>query len=317
MPRAVASRPTAVDRAYRGIVRAAATASFAIMGLIGLFLLLRSLTAWHRTGLGFFTEGRWLPDAGIFGISAVLVGTVEIALVALFFAVPLAFAAAVYISEYAAVGIRRMLISLVDLMAAIPSIVYALWGFFLLQPHQIGTSRWLVAHASLLPIFRSDQPDYPLSYASSTLIAGMVVALLVLPVICSIMREAFSQAPTAEREAAYALGSTRWGMIRTVVLPFGRAGVIGAVMLGLGRSLGETIAVYFIISPIFTVSFHIAQSGGNSISALIAGHYNESSQLGLSALMAAGLVLFGLTLAVNAAAAVVINRSRSGVATDL
>jgi len=137
-----------------------------------------------------------------------------------------------------------------------------------------------------------------------------------VPTQTSIMREAFSQAPVGEREAALALGSTRWGMIRTVVLPFGRGGIIGGTMLGLGRALGETIAVYMIISPIFTINWEVLKTGTNSVSALIALRYGEASEFGLSALMAAGLVLFVITLVVNFTASSIVARSRSGAETS-
>ena len=135
---------------------------------------------------------------------------------------------------------------------------------------------------------------------------------MVVPTMTSVMREAFSQAPVGEREGALALGSTRWGMIRSVVLPYGRGGIIGGTMLGLGRALGETIAVYMIISPIFNINWQILKSGGNSVSALIALRYGEASGFGLSALMAAGLVLFLITMAINFTASTIVARSRSG-----
>ena len=135
---------------------------------------------------------------------------------------------------------------------------------------------------------------------------------MVVPTQTSVMREAFSQTPMGEREGALALGSTRWGMIQTVVLPFGRGGIIGGVMLGLGRALGETIAVYMIISPIFVINWELLKTGTNSVSSLIALRYGESSQFGLSALMAAGLVLFLITLAINFTASSIVARSRSG-----
>jgi len=137
----------------------------------------------------------------------------------------------------------------------------------------------------------------------------------VIPIIASLSRQVFSQAPRGEREAAYALGSTRWGMIRTVVLPYGRSGVIGASMLGLGRALGETIVMAFVLSPIFTFKFHVLESGGNSVTTMIANRLFEAGPMEISALMAGGLVLFVMTLTVNSIAAIIINRSRSGVTT--
>jgi phosphate transport system permease protein len=153
-------------------------------------------------------------------------------------------------------------------------------------------------------------------YTASTFIAGVVVAMMVMPIQCVVMREVFSQVPPGEREGAYALGSTRWGMIRVVALPFGRGGIIGGTMLGLGRALGETIAVVLIISPRFDINWHVLEAGGNSVSALIALRYSEASGFGLSALMAAGLALFALTIIVNFTASWFVARSRSGASSE-
>lgn len=139
---------------------------------------------------------------------------------------------------------------------------------------------------------------------------------MVAPITCSVMREVFSQAPVGEREGAFALGATRWGMIRSVVLPFGKGGMIGGTMLGLGRALGETIGVYLIISPVFEIQWHVLQSGTSSVAALIALRYGEASEFGMSALMAAGLALFLMTLVVNFAASSIVARSRSGAASE-
>ena len=294
----------------------AAVTVLVIMGLIGLFLLLRSGTALHKAGWSFLTEYNWLPNANIFGIAGVLTGTVLIATVALIIGVPVAFGAALFISEYAPGKSRRVLVSIIDLMAAVPSIVYGLWGFFFLQPRIISLSEWLSVHASFLPFFKVDTPKF----AASTFVAGVVVSLMIIPISCAIMREVFSQAPIGEREGAIALGATRWGVIRTVVLPFGRGGMIGGVMLGLGRAMGETIAVYLIISVLFAPPsrmLHVLETGGSSISALIALRYGDSDLGGISALLAAGLTLFVITLIINSAASVIVNRSRSGAATEI
>ncbi len=153
-------------------------------------------------------------------------------------------------------------------------------------------------------------------YTASTFVAGVVVAMMVIPIQCVVMREVFSQVPPGEREGAFALGSTRWGMIRVVTIPFGRGGIIGGTMLGLGRALGETIAVYMVISSRFDVSFNVLEAGSNSVSALIALRYGEASEFGLSALFAAGLSLFMITLVVNFVASWFVSRSRSGASSD-
>lgn len=293
-----------------------------IMSLVGLFLAYRASDALRVTGFRFFTTQAWEPEAHNFGIAGILTGTVLIGLVAICLAMPLALGTALFISEYAATRFQRLLISLVDLMAAVPSIVYGLWGLFFLQSHVVGISRWIATYFSWIPIFTVDgaDPSDPLSsatvYTSSTFVAGLVVALMVTPIASSVMREAFSQAPIGEREGAFALGATRWGMIRAVVLPYGRGGIIGGTMLGLGRALGETIAVYMIISPVFTIQPHLLQNGAISVSALIALRYGEAGSMALSALFAAGLALFLLTLAVNFVASSIVARSRSGAVSE-
>ncbi|MFJ5215317.1 phosphate ABC transporter permease subunit PstC [Streptomyces sp. NPDC088354] len=306
------------DRVFRWQLTAAGTTVLAIMAAVGIFLLLRAGSALKATGLSFLTTSAWQPDVHHFGIAAVLTGTLLIAAVAVVFSLPLALGTALFISDVAPRRLRRTLIAMVDLMAAVPSVVYGLWGLFFLQGHVIGVSRWLSDWFGWIPFLHVDgtQPGEPLAsssvYTASSFVAGLVVALMVAPIQCSVMREVFAQAPAGEREGAYALGATRWGVIRTVVLPYGRGGIIGGTMLGLGRALGETIAVYLIISPVFTIQPHILQTGANSVSSLIALHYGDASDFGMSALMAAGLALFLLTLVVNFTASSVVARSRSG-----
>ncbi|WP_377271832.1 phosphate ABC transporter permease subunit PstC [Peterkaempfera sp. SMS 1(5)a] len=314
-PRAIRALPTAGDRVFRGVLRGAGSAVLVVMGLIAAFLVYRAGTAIKATGWGFLTTQDWTPGTHRFGVGSMLPNGILIAVIALLIAVPVSLAAALYISEYAPERLRRPLISLVDLMAAVPSIVYGLWGLFFLQPALLGTLAWVSRHLGFLPFLTVRFGDAATSYTSSTLIAGVVVSLMVIPIVTSLSREVFSQAPQGEREGAHALGGTRWGMIRTVVLPFGRGGVIGAVMLGFGRAMGETIAVALIISPVYTVAWHVLERGGNSIPAMIALRYSEAGDFNLSALMAAGLVLFLVTLVVNVLASVVISRSRSGAVT--
>jgi phosphate transport system permease protein len=316
-PRRIANPTSVGDKAYRTILIVAGTAVFVIMALIALFLAIRSKVAFSLAGWSFLTKQQWLIGADNFGIAALLLGGVYIAIVALVVAVPLAFCTALFVSEYAPPALRRICVTLIDLMAAVPSIVYGLWGLFFLQPRIIGPIRFIANHLAFIPVFEVRTGDYSFSYTSSTAIAGVVVGLMIVPITTSLSREVFSQAPVGEREAAYALGSTRWGMVRTVVIPYARGGVIGAIMLGFGRAMGETITVALILSFRYTIdNFHVLEGGGASIPALIALRFGDSDSLNLSALMAAGLVLFGVTLIVNSFASIVINRSRSGAATS-
>ncbi len=289
-----------------------------IMGTVGLFLTLRGVGALKVAGLGFLTTQAWEPDAHNFGIATVLTGTLMIAALAVALAVPLATGVALYISEYAPPTLRRLSINMVDLMAAIPGVVYGLWGFYLLNPLIIPLARWIATTFGWVPFLgiADSHPGDPLEpqtiYESSTFVAGIVVSLVIMPTICSVMRESFTRAPMGEREGAYALGATRLGMIRSVVLPFGRGGMIGATMLGLGRGMGETISVVMIITPVYRLQPEILRSGTNSVPALIALRFDAASPFELSALMAAGLALFALTLVVNFAASAIIVRTRSG-----
>lgn len=314
-PRTITTRVSGADLAFRTLARLAGLLVLAITGLIAAFLVDRASSTLHAVGWHFLTNFQWILNNHDLGVGAILPDTIFIALIALIIAVPIALAVAVFISEYAPQGLRRPLIALIDLMAAIPSILYGIWGFFWLMPRFIGTERWISDHLGFIPFLKVPGTFEPGNFEDSTFLAGVVVSLMIIPIVASISREVFSQAPQGEREAAYALGSTRWGMVRAVVLPYGRGGVIGAVMLGFGRAMGETIVVSLIISQLFTIVTHPLRSGGNSIAALIAQDYGESTPGMISALIAAGLVLFIVTLIVNAIAATIIARSRSGLQT--
>jgi phosphate transport system permease protein len=321
-PRPIPPGLGASDRAFHGISRGVGLFVLAVMIAIGLFLGLQSVPTIQHYGWSFLTESQWQPQRDKVGIAAVLLGTVTVALVALVVAFPLAVSMALFITEAAPPKARAFLVSVVDLMAAVPSIIFGLWGYFLLQPHAEHVARWLHTHLGFLPFFQVDaDPDAAAwaqsRYTASAFIAGIAVGLMVIPSACAVMREVFAQAPVGEREAALALGGTRWGVIRTVVLPFGRGGIIGGTMLSLGRALGETIAVVLIISVAFDVKFRPLEVGTSTISSLIAGRFGEATSSQLSALLTAGFVLFLITLVVNSIAGVIVNRGRSGAATEL
>jgi len=319
-PRILKPREPFADQVFRAIARGSGGITVGIMLAVGLFLSLNGSQAIGSAGLSFLTTDAWNPvegQAASFGIRSVLFGTVVIAIIALCISFPLSFGTALLISEVLPPSIKRSVVSMVDLMAAVPSVIFGLWGVFFLQASVIPVSRWISTYLGWIPFLAvTDAQGHPLTepsaFTSSAFIAGIVVGLMVVPTQTSVMREAFSQAPVGEREGALALGASRWGMIRSVVLPFGRGGIIGGTMLGLGRALGETIAVYMIISPIFTINWQVLSSGANSVSSLIALRYGEASKFGLSALMAAGLVLFVITMAINFTASTIVSRSRSG-----
>ena len=321
-PRRISRKATGADAVFEHSARAVGASVLVITGGVGLFLGWQAYPTLSRYGFGFFTESAWNPESDVVGIAAVLTGTISIALVAMVFAFPLSLLTALFISEYAPERAKATLVAMVDLMAAVPSIVYGLWGYLLVMPHAGDLAVWLQKNLGWLPVFdvRGADPDAAVvdasRYVSSSFCAGIAVAMMVLPMACAVMRQVFSQTPQGEKEAALALGATRWGMITSVVLPFGRGGIIGGTMLGLGRALGETIAVVLIISPTFEVKPNLTEIGSNSVSALIAGRFGEANAAQLSALLAAGFVLFLITLVVNTLAAVVVNRSRSGAGTD-
>jgi phosphate transport system permease protein len=316
-PRTIVVRSGFGDRLFRGTLRGAGISVLVITAMILVFLIIRSEPAFRAEGLRFFTTSGVDYSGNQFGVAALLPDSVLIAVIALVIAVPAGLAAALYISEYAPVRLRKPLIAVIDLLAAIPSIAFALWGFIYLMPEIIGTDSWIARHLGFIPFFHFTRPYTPSNFVGSSFIAGVVVSMMVIPIITSLTRQVFSQAPQGEREAAYALGATRWGMVKTVVLPFGRAGIIGASMLGLGRALGETIAVSFILSPpTYLFDPHVIEGGGNSITAEVANNLLEFPPDGVSYLLAAALTLFVMTLIINSLAAIVINRSRSGAATQ-
>jgi phosphate transport system permease protein len=311
-PREIRVSRSKQDRVYRGSVRATAIAAFVILFLIGTFLLVKSLPAIDKEGWGtFLTTTAWNPSASppTFGILAVLYWTVVIAVIALIVGVPVSLCAALFITDYAPLRLRRALIALIDLLAVVPSVIFGLWGLFLLQGNLQGFARFLSAHFNWLPLFKSGgNPEF----TNSAFIAGILVGVMIVPIVTSVSREIFSLTPLGEREGAMALGATKASVIRTVVLPFGRGGFIGAVMLGLGRALGETIAVAIIISPSFIITAHLLSPGANSIAALIAREFGQGGKTGAQALLGAGFVLFVFTLIVNFGASYIVNRSRTG-----
>jgi phosphate transport system permease protein len=305
-PRAIGTQRTTADKVYRGVTTGAAMMTLVVMGLIGLFLIIQAAPALRLVGAKFLTTKEWMPDEdpARYGILSMLFGTVVISVIALVMAVPVSIGTAVFVNEYLPAKIQRAFVSVLDLLAAIPSLIFGLWGLFFLQPHLNGVSRWLSDWVSFIPIFKTNE-----IYGSSMFNAGVVLALMIVPIIASVSRAVIAEVPRSLCEAALALGGTRSGMVRQVVLPYSRGGLVGASMLGLGRALGETIAIALILSFDFTVSGRILQPGGASVAGTIALRFPEALQNGRSALSAAGLALFVLTLLVNSAARGVVSRT--------
>jgi phosphate transport system permease protein len=314
-PRPIVDVPQEADRWFdRGTLGAGLTVLLLLI-TVGTFLFLRSSDAFQAMGLRFFTNASWRTDIQPpdFGVVGLLSGTVIVALIAVSIAVPFGVCAALFIVEYASPRQRKYLTALVDLLAAIPSLLYGLWGLRYLSDQLLPLEQWISEHFGAIPVFKT--ADHP-AYTQTMFIAGIVVSLMVLPIVASVSREVFAQTPAGEKEAALALGGTRWGMIRSVVLPYGRGGLVGGSMLGLGRALGETIAVTLLLPQLPAVTGRILETGGGTISGFIAQRAGGEARE-VSALMALGLVLFVTTLATNVVASMIVSRSRSGAGVEL
>jgi phosphate transport system permease protein len=306
-PRVLASSVTSADRSFRVAMTAAATTSLLVMALIAAFLVRDSLPALRSAGRSFFTVFEWGPDddPARFGIASALFGTVAAALIALVIATPISVGTALFINEYVPRRWKRLLVTVVDLLAAIPSLIFGLWGLSVLQPALEGPARWLSDWVGFIPIFKTEVPIF----GSSLFVCGIVLAIMIVPIITSISCAVMAEVPRHHCEAALALGGTKAGMVREVILPFSRGGLIGGSMLGLGRALGETIAVATILSNDFQIPRNILSPGGATIAATIANKFGEAGTNGRSALIAAGLVLFVVTLLVNVLARFVVRGS--------
>ena len=308
----VPTRPVAhltpADRTFRLIATIAASLSLFLVGTTLIFLVNQSRPAFQHSGyIHFFTQSVWNPAVGHFGVRGLLEGTIAIAVIAMLLSVPLGVGMALFINEYAPTRLRGPLTSLVDLLAALPSLIFGMWALYVLQDHLVPVSHFLAQHLSALPFLKVDDGK---QLVGSSFIAGVVVALMCIPIVTSVSRDVMAQCPRDQCEGALALGGTRWGMIREVILPFSRSGIVGASMLALGRALGETIAVALVIgASATTFNPHVLEGGASSIAALIATHIGEATKLEQSGLIAAGLALFLLTFVVNFFARLIVKRS--------
>lgn len=295
------------DRIFAGLTTGVSVVVLVLLVIMMLFLFGRAWPALRKAGFDFFTEKQWFPDAPKprFGVAALVFGTLVSSVLSLLIAVPVAVASALYVTEYAAPVVGRWVGYLIDVLAAVPSVVYGLWGLYFLVPRMTGFQRFLGEHFGFIPIFHNSEN----LYGRSIFAASVVLALMVLPIVAAVTREVFRQVPNEMREAALALGATRWETIRTSVLPASRSGILGAVILGLGRALGETIAVALVLAVTFDINLHILRQGGNTIAANIATKFGEAGAVGRPALIASGLVLFLITLVATAGARGVVRRT--------
>jgi phosphate transport system permease protein len=295
------------DLVFSGLSRSASVLLLGVIVGIAGFLFSRTLPAIQADTVNFFTERQWFPDSdpAVFGVAALAWGTLLSSVIALVLAVPVGIGIALFIAHYAPRRLAAGLGYLVDLLAAVPSVIYGLWGLAFLVPHMVGLSQFLAEHLGWIPLFAT--PDAQ-TYRQTMFNAGVVLAVMILPIISAVTREVFLQVPRAHLEAALALGATRWETMRMAVLPFGRSGMISAAMLGLGRALGETVAVALVLSTTYDISWHILQPGGNTFAANIALQSGYAQKVGIDALIASGMVLFVITLLVNMAARWIIAR---------
>lgn len=316
-PRVLTTEPRRSDKIFRQVVTAGGLSTLVILGLIASFLLYRGFEVLRSEGLAFITGAEWsitLDESGnvadsTFGIGAMLVGTILSAAVAVVIAVPIAVLTAIFLNFYAPDKLKKILVSLVDLMASFPSILFGIWGFLVLMPSVEYWAKLINKYLGFIPIFELK----PYIVTRSPFVAGVVLAIMIIPIITSVAREIFAQTPLDRIQAAYALGATRWAMIKAVVIPYGRSGVVGGAMLGLGRAMGETVAVYTVLNIVFQINWHVLLGAGGNVASLIILKFGEAGEYEIKALMAAGLVLFILTLIVNGAANFIVrNTGKSG-----
>ena len=257
-------------------------------------------------GLSFVFGNDWDVSRNIYHGGALLFGTIVTSIIALIIGVPIAVASAVFISELCPRRLRGSLSILVDLLAAVPSVVYGLWGVFVLAPRLLPAEKWFASTFSFIPWIGGGIPTL-----YNYFIAGLILAIMILPIVSAISREVIATVPSEHKEAALALGATRWEMIRMAVLPYSRPGITGGAMLGMGRAIGETIAVVLVIGSAPKIGSHLFAQG-YTLAAVIANEFGESTGIHTSALFAAGLVLFVLTLIVNIIARWFISRGSHG-----
>lgn len=285
------------------------SSGFLVLVILALIVVSTSNQAWpafHHMGLRFFSSSKWSPPSNEFGALNFIYGTALISVLALVLAVPVSLGIALYLSELAPVRARKTVIYVMDLLAAVPSVVWGLWGFIVLRSHTPGYYQKVSDVLSPIPVIGRlfAGPVQGLSFAT----AGIILALMIIPIITSLSREVVDTVPSAQKEAALALGSTRWEMIRGALLPYSKGGIIGAIVLGLGRAMGETIAVALVIGSSGQITARLFASG-DALPSQIANQFNESEGLFRSALIALGVTLFFFTILVNLGARSLITRS--------
>ncbi len=311
-PREITTQPRRSDQIFRAVVAIGGMTSLVILGLIALFLSIKGISVLRVEQLSFLTESKWevLQDAegkiaeSTFGLGAMLIGTFLAAFIAVVVGVPIAVLSALYLTFYARGPVKKLLVSLIDLMAAFPSLLFGFWGFIVLMSSAEYWAKLLNKYLGFIPFFDVPAPIFE----RSPFIAGLVLAIMIIPIVTAISREIFDQTPLDRVQAAYALGASKLAMIRAVVIPYGRGGIVGGAMLGLGRAMGETVAVYTVLNVVYQINWQVLFGAGGNVASLILLKFGEAGPEEVNALMAAGLVLFLLTLTVNAISDVLIHK---------
>jgi phosphate transport system permease protein len=293
------------DPAFRVLALLCGLLVLAILVLIAVSTTDQALPAFRHEGLKFITSNDWDPVHGKFGALAFIWGTVLTSAIALVVAVPVSLGIALFLTELAPRRLRAPVVYLIDLLAAIPSVVFGLWGILFLAPKISGLYKRIASGVHSIPVLKT---LFAGNSGSSFMTAGLIVALMITPIITSLSREVFATVPRAQKEAALALGATRWEMLRTAVLGYGRSGVVGAIMLGLGRAMGETIAVALVIGSFPRITLALFKSG-DAMASVIANQFGEATDVFRAALIGLGVVLFALTIVINVIARAFIARS--------
>jgi len=296
---------TSMDRAFRALLAASGAIVLVLLLSILTFLAVHSWWALRTFKLDFFTGTVWSAPIHP-GVLGILVGSVIIATIAITVALPIALAIALMINEYAPPRLRAWLTALVDLLAVVPSIVFGFWGLEALNTYVHAPVAWIAEHLGFIPIFRTTEPS---NYSDSVFVCGLIVAIMIIPVVASVSREVMAQAPRDACEAAFGLGGTRWGSITDVILPFSRNGIVGGVLLGISRALGETMAVVLVLSNNNVVSKAILGPGNGDIAKQIADTFPVADVHSQSELTLAGLTLFATTLLFSLGGRFVARRS--------
>ncbi|MEO6857008.1 MAG: phosphate ABC transporter permease subunit PstC [Solirubrobacteraceae bacterium] len=296
------------DQVLRWGLTGLAAAILILLGYFFIRLIGQSSNTFSSFGLSFVFGNDWDVSRNIYHGFPLLFGTLLTSAIALIIGVPVAISAALFVTELCPRRLRGPLTILVDLLAAVPSVVYGLWGVFVLEPRLLPAEKWFASTFSFIPFIGGGTPTMP-----NYFVAGLILAIMILPIVSAITREVMATVPAEDKEAALALGATRWEMIRMAVLPYSRPGITGGAMLGLGRALGETIAVVIVIGNAPVIGSHLFNQG-YSLAAVIANEFGEAAATPIhsSALFAAGLVLFVLTLIVNLLARRFISRGQHG-----